>query len=432
MTATMSGGRWRLGVAAALVGALFAGQSPASSPTPSEADLQKLERSIEEHRSREDELRREQSRLRGEIDDLRARMIAAAQSVQRHEAAVTALEDEIAILDNTREEARHDLIGRHGQLNATLGALHRMARRPPEAVLAMPFSAEDTIRAAVVLRGTVPLLERESVALREEIDMLAQARAAVDARRAELATATRGLDRERVQLAALVDRRRGALDRAAEEERRVAGEVGRMASRAQSLRELLERLDAERRAREIAREAARRAEEARRLARREDDAARAAERASADARREARRQLEAQAEQPIRLAGLADARGRMIVPVQGKVIRQFGEGSGLKSQGIAFGARSGAQVVAPYDGRVSYAGEFRGYGLLLIIEHGDGYHTLLTGLSRLDVVPGQWLLAGEPVGAVGDSESDAPELYVEIRRRGQPVNPLPWLAVDRG
>jgi murein hydrolase activator len=81
---------------------------------------------------------------------------------------------------------------------------------------------------------------------------------------------------------------------------------------------------------------------------------------------------------------------------------------------------------------VAYAGEFRGYGLLLIIEHGDEYHSLLTGLSRLDVVPGQWVLAGEPVGVMGGSETETPELNVEIRRKGQPVNPLPWLAVDRG
>jgi septal ring factor EnvC (AmiA/AmiB activator) len=64
----------------------------------------------------------------------------------------------------------------------------------------------------------------------------------------------------------------------------------------------------------------------------------------------------------------------------------------------------------------------------LIIDHGDGYHSLLVGLSRIDAVEGQWLAAGEPVGLMGQPEGARPALYVELRRHGKPVNPLPWLA----
>jgi septal ring factor EnvC (AmiA/AmiB activator) len=94
-----------------------------------------------------------------------------------------------------------------------------------------------------------------------------------------------------------------------------------------------------------------------------------------------------------------------------------------------------AQVIAPYEGRVAFTGLFRGYGRLLIIEHGAGYHTLLAGMGRIDVIVGQWLLGGEPVGIMDrsktDKKGDNPSLYIELRRGGEPINPLPWL-VGRG
>ena len=101
-----------------------------------------------------------------------------------------------------------------------------------------------------------------------------------------------------------------------------------------------------------------------------------------------------------------------------------------RSKGITIETRADAQVVTPYDGEVVFAGRFRGYGQLLIIQHGEGYHTLLAGFSRIDSVLGQWLLAGEPVGVMGRGSNGNPALYVELRRNGDAINPLPWLAAS--
>nr|WP_242480579.1 peptidoglycan DD-metalloendopeptidase family protein [Rhodovibrio sodomensis] len=118
-------------------------------------------------------------------------------------------------------------------------------------------------------------------------------------------------------------------------------------------------------------------------------------------------------------------------------------GGRVSAKGIEIVTRPGAQVVAPYDGKVVYAGPFRGYGRILIIEHGGRYHSLLAGLERIDAVVGQWVLAGEPVGVMAGGATAGgtgaggqinppagrtPKLYVELRRTGQPINPLPWLA----
>ena len=112
-------------------------------------------------------------------------------------------------------------------------------------------------------------------------------------------------------------------------------------------------------------------------------------------------------------------------------LAQFGDSTGLghRSQGITLRTRQGAQVVAPYDGRVVFAGPFRNYGLILIISHGDGYHTLLAGLSKLQAVVGQDLLTGEPMGMMGRGNKRS--LYIELRRKGMAINPTPWWSSSR-
>ena len=122
--------------------------------------------------------------------------------------------------------------------------------------------------------------------------------------------------------------------------------------------------------------------------------------------------------------------GAFAAPAAGRVIRRYGQdlGYGQSAKGVTIRTRDDAQVVAPFDGKIAFAGSFRDHGLILIIQHSGGYHTVLAGFARVDVVEGQWLLAGEPVGIMSAAVSGAkPELYVELRRGGQPINPLRWI-----
>ena len=128
------------------------------------------------------------------------------------------------------------------------------------------------------------------------------------------------------------------------------------------------------------------------------------------------------------------AKGKLPYPVVGDLKATFGRqgAGGLTHKGVSINAMSEAQVITPYEGRVAFTGLFRGYGRLLIIEHGAGYHTLLAGMGRIDVIVGQWLLGGEPVGIMDHVKTGYkggnPSLYIELRRGGEPINPLPWLA----
>src|SRR5205085_3653366 len=134
----------------------------------------------------------------------------------------------------------------------------------------------------------------------------------------------------------------------------------------------------------------------------------------------------------------ADARGLLPRPVNGATLKEFGEkdGLGAKTQGVSLSTRSGATVNSPADGWVVYAGPFRSYGQLLIINAGGGYHVLLAGMERSNVELGQFVLAGEPVAVMGDRRLASvgatdvgqaqPLLYVEFRKDGNSIDPGPW------
>jgi septal ring factor EnvC (AmiA/AmiB activator) len=136
----------------------------------------------------------------------------------------------------------------------------------------------------------------------------------------------------------------------------------------------------------------------------------------------------------------ADARGLLPRPVNGTTLKEFGESDGLgaKTQGVSLSTRQGAQVNSPADGWVVYAGPFRSYGQLLIINAGGGYHILLAGMERIDVQLGQFVLAGEPVAVMAtqrlasagamDIGSAQPVLYIEFRKDGNSIDPAPWWA----
>jgi len=415
-----------------------------------ERELRSVERALQRDRERQQQLRKEASTLAEEIETLGREMVEAASRIQRREAEATALEAELAQLAEQEAETEEWLKARRGQLIGTLGALERMARRPPEALIAMPATPVETVRSALLLRAVVPRLEEDARQLREDVATLKTIRTQAQEKRQSLDAALDDLKRKRTEMAALHSRKNVLRDRAEAERRDVAARLDRLGQEATDLQDLLRRLAAEQEAAEA--EARRRAAEAARLraeeeARRSVEATRRLNEASRDAAARSRSPefdrettvaravpsapVEPPPAAPTRIAP-TPTRGGLRLPAEGRIVSQFGDGSGPRSRGITIATRAGAQVVAPYEGRIAYAGSFRGYGLLLIIAHGGGYHSLLTGLSRLDSAPGQWVLAGEPVGVMETSGSGDTKLYVELRHNGQPINPIPWLTARKG
>ena len=430
------GARLQLALAAmAGLGVLVLGTDGSAADDPAREtaardQLDRIERSLDADRLTVERLDRQATAATAELGAIRTEMIKAAAAVQAQEARVGRAERQVAALAHEAEAKALALAARRQELAGTLAALQRLALRPPAALLVMPGDPNDVVRSGLLLRAAVPRIESRAAALRRDIDALAALRADVAEHKAELAGAVAALVTERDRLGTLVARKAVLLDRTREERRTAEARVAQLARQAVDLDELLTRLQQDRLERE-------RIERVRRE--------------EAPRNRDSRRQPgpsgsvvavpRARPGSPPSVASISDARGALTRPVQGQVIRRYGEKTdfGSTARGVTFQPNGSAQVVAPWDGQIVFSGEFADFGRILIIEHGEGYHSLLAGLERIDADVGQWVLSGEPVGIVGDeqaitpaaSSGSGPTLYVELRRKGHPINPLPWLAASK-
>ena len=130
----------------------------------------------------------------------------------------------------------------------------------------------------------------------------------------------------------------------------------------------------------------------------------------------------------------ARMRGKLAWPTTGRVIARYGQtrAGGLKWDGVLVSTTRGAPVRAVYHGRVIYADWLAGLGLLVILDHGDGYLSLYGHNEQIYRKVGERVTAGDPVAAAGDTGGrSSPELYFEIRRAGRPVSPFPWFRNPR-
>jgi len=468
-----------------LTGAAAAG--PVAAPDDPGRRLREVEGELTRSRVLHDEIRSKAANLAAETERLRAEMVKAARIAQESEDRLSELENQLDDLNRRAEGDGEALQRRAQQQVGVLTALLRLAWRPTEALIAQPQSPADTVRSAILLRAAVPQIDQSAQGLREEIAGITRLREAIGEKKERIAATTADLERERHRLEQLVERK-SQTQRETEAQRRAAEtRMSDLATQANDLRELMARLEQERRqrvaeaqakaeaekaaqaaekaardaaekARQLAEKAARETQAAEQRAAGEAksgapawagvEAAQAARTAEQMAQAEAERtQVEAdkaagEAEQASREAAavrltrtgkpFSQMQGLLPFPARGRVVESFGQVNavGHTIKGIVIQTRKEAQVIAPHDGQVVFAGPFRGYGLLLILEHSEGYHTLLAGQERVDVTVGQKLLAGEPVGVMGQDDAK-PTLYVELRHHGQPINPLPWLMAQK-
>jgi murein hydrolase activator len=375
-----------------------------------------------------------EAKLRAELDaigedrrKLNQTLIDTAARLRTVEGRIAAAETRLTTLEGNAQSVRASLARRRGAIVEVLAALQRMGRRPPPALMVSPEDALQSVRTAILLGAVLPEMRSEAQALAADLAELVKVRDEIAAERDTLGRDLAALSDEKNRMTLLVQERQ---KRQAEAEKAIAAERSRaagLARQANDLKDLIARMESQ-----VA----------------------PASRAAAAARTEpprARPEGEKTGPNGTKLAALHDpgrlspaiafasAKGALPMPVNGIRVRQFGDSDGLggNEKGMSVASRPGAQVTAPCDGWVVYAGPFRSYGQLLILNAGGGYHVLLAGMERISVDLGQFVLTGEPVAVMGGGPQTAaavatgssqPILYVEFRKDGTPVDPSPWWA----
>jgi septal ring factor EnvC (AmiA/AmiB activator) len=364
-------------------------------------------------------LKREIEQIGADRRKLNEALIDAAAKMRGVESKITATEARMKPLDANEQTIRKSLEGRRAVIGEVLAALQRIGHRPPPALIASPEDALQAVRTAMVLGAVLPEMRTQVDALAHDLAGLVAVRKQIAAERDRLKAEIASLDQERTRMTALIGERQ---KQEADREKALAAERTRateLARQVDNLKDLISKLEQSL-----------------------DPATRAAREAARGESRPALSTLQ----DPGRLApaiAFASLRGRVPIPVNGVKLKQFGapDGTGGIEKGMTVATRAGAQVTAPADGWVVYAGPFRSYGQLLILNVGGGYHVLLAGMDRISVDLGQFVLTGEPVAVMGNGShiaavlatgSSQPVLYIEFRKDGSPVDPGPWWAAGEG
>lgn len=327
-------------------------------------------------------------RQQADAADIKARRarfdaIGLARRIQEGEARAIMIEGRIAALQARARDQRSRLAAKQGDISRLLAALQTMGRRPAGLVLLEPKSAIETARVSALLAAVRPLLAERTAALRAELDETRRLQTALAAARRQLAASETALAASIASLDALQATERQARDRFDAEADAEQARARRLASKAIDLRGLAQAMEAD----------------GRRLA----------------------------PDTPAVLRARAASGFTYVSPAAGTIRQGFGrrDSVGVRARGLTLATRDNAQVTAPAGGRVAYAGPFRAYGDIVIIAHDDTMLSLISGMERVDVVVGETVAAGTPIGRMGSVQ---PELYLELRRGGTPVDPAVYMA----
>jgi len=438
-----TGGSWRArcGIAVAAVLLSFHGAwaentlDMAPDPDQSRAEYEHVSKEITLSSERLAKLAADIAAVKKDHASITAALIQSAMTEQKLGQDIEDIGAKLEGLKDQQQKIRASLVARRDVLAEVLGALQRMGLNPPPAILVKPEDALSSVRSAILLGAVVPELRQQTDSLLADLKEQTRVTASIEAERARLTEAVGEQVAEKKRLGMLLEAKQKLEN---DTQAQMAAEQQRseqLAAKASSLKELIASLEAQ-------------ADKARKAA----DAAKAAAASQpgdvqtsdgSDGGDKTASLASLPVPEGNRLTATAPfsaLQGQIALPVTGRIKRRFGadDGNGAVMLGDMLATQSGAIVTAPADGNVLYAGPFRSYGQLLILNAGDGYHVVLAGMSRISVVTGQSVLAGEPVGAMGEARvastsvskngNATPELYVEFRKDGKPVDPAPWWA----
>lgn len=398
----------RAGIAAALLGAASplcadAGQLVITGKATSIAEQQQALRQAQAQAAQSRRLSQQmEARAKSataEADRLNARAAALAARIQQSEAELREGQARIAIINRLIADQSARIAAKQGPLVRLVAALQSMARRPPVLALLQPGSIAEAVHMRAAFAQVLPVIQQRTAALRADLGRSRALRGyAVQAASALKAGRTR-LAQQRVALGRLETEKRIAARGLASGATIEAERATAMGEQARDIGALMGALEAA-----------------------GDVRARLASLPGP----QMRPRFPGQATAPVQEAGVSARSGATTpayrLPVVGAIVTGMGEvsASGVRARGLTIATQAGAQIVAPADGRIAFAGPYRGFGQIIIIDHGGGWTSLLTDLARLSVPVGQDVQQGEPLGTATTAAS--PTITIELRRQGRPVD----------
>lgn len=315
-----------------------------------------------------------------DLDDLQRRLVNSSRKERDMAQQLRDISARTKKLEREQEQVGGELRARRAALAELLVALSRLGRLPPEIGLLRQEKTRDAVMASILLQSALPEVRADAQRLADALSDLDRVQKELDRERTALAAARAEQDRERADIEELIAARQQKLQLSARDQAEINSRLEKLRSEAGNVKELVDKV-----------------------------ATPGGARTKFDT-----------------TASLA-LRGGMLQPVGGNLRRKYGDkdDSGAKSQGLTFQVEGGSRIVAPARGRIMFAGPFRGYGQIVILEHSGEMHSMISGFTRIDVTVGQKVAQGEPLGLASGSSAEKTDVYFELRDRGDPIDPRP-------
>ncbi len=326
------------------------------------------------------------SNLEGSLKKTRKQLIKNSRDVQRNEVTLGDLEDRIAEIEERKVALTKKMDKDRAAIAQLILALQRIERVPPQALLARPGAPLETAQSAMVMQDIIPSLSARAEELRDNVKELEQITAELEVKKEKALIVSQKLKADSEKIESLIKQRERLYASSRKDLKAQESRVQQIALKAQNLQDLVTRIDNSNRK----------------------------ERASNLNRKSLRKIIK------------PPSSGSAQLPVSGVIRVSYNETNALGSahKGLDIEARGGSLVVAPMGGIVRFAGHFKNYGNLIIVEHQKGYHSLIAGLEKIDTLVGHSVAAGEPIGKLPYiGKRQKPTLYYELRHNGKAVNP---------
>lgn len=366
-----------------ILAALHSAQAQTPPLPERKVSLDSIEQDIQAEKQEQETLEGKLAEIENELESTRSALVRIARDIQDNENDLALLENRIEKLSEEEKALTTRLEEDYGSIAGLILALERMRRIPPESLIVRPGAPLQTAQTAMLLQSTLPAVNSRAEQISSDLKRLGQITTSLQNDRKSALAKKQDLARKHAETKELVDRREnlyGKLQGDYEENKR---RVARLSREAKTLMDLITRLEKEEQNRQVTK------------------------------------------------VGMAvhslPETGRARLPVTGQLVEAFGQANaiGAVSQGVTLESRPGSLVVAPMGGIVRFSGTFKNYGNMVIIEHKNGYHSLIAGIHRIDAGVGNPVKPGEPIGQLPltSSRGGLPALYYELRYKGQPVNP---------
>jgi murein hydrolase activator len=367
---------------------------PVRAQSSAEQELKRLEAEKTTREKRVGALVDNANKAAKDAENLARRLVAAASARDRLEREVESTEVRLIRLRRSERDATAKLMANRSALEDVVIALIAMERDRPPALAVRPDNAAEAARAAILMGEVAPILEGRARKAAQDIVALRTLRQTILMENTSYREANNRLQSARQTIGVLIEQRRSLQARLLRDAQTERGRIAQIVRRAGDLRDLVTRLGG-----------------------------------SLPGVGDSNSQ-----QGPAFASGFERARGQVGYPAIGQIVIRYGARltEGGRSEGVTIRTRRSAQVISPYDGEVEFAGPFRSYGRVLIINVGSGYHVVLAGLSSTFAEAGQEVLAGEPLGEMASDTRIVPDLYMEVRQASEPLDPALWLKRPEG